>query len=119
MSLIIPEVIEREIKEKDSSSTLNINLNKYENNRTYNKVDNSKHDNVINNISESKGFFKLILEIVTFPFRVVYNFFKGIIIKYDFAGNYNNFIREQRDIEKKKKTLSKVYKLNKFDDEIF
>lgn len=122
MSIIIPEVIKREVSYDKDKINYNLHLNKIENNQTYNKIDRSRNDNSTTNITnnnQSKSFIRFIFDIILFPFVLVYRIFKHFMIKFEIKENYNKFKYLKEEQEKRGKVLKKVHKLHKYNDEIF
>ena len=117
---IIPEVLQKDIRQSKDNKTLNIKLQKIENRQPYNKYDNKQtitHN--ITTINEHKGFIRFIFDIVTFPIVLVYKSLKYVIIKADFNGNYKEYKERNDSIKRRKKLLKKAYKISRYDDEVF
>lgn len=118
MGAITPEVI-RNSNIQDDRPLNNINLTKVENKKVFNKYDYSR--TVTNNTTitnESKGFFRFILDTVLFPITFPYKVIRYFILKYDLRGNIRKNNKHNYDYDKNKKMIKKIFKMQRFEDEI-
>jgi len=104
---IIPEVLEDRFLEKNNNKNLNLTLNKIDKrNYSVNHENFTTHNNITNttnNINKG-GFFRLIFDLVTLPFKIVYKLFSYLYTKY----NFKEFILIEMVKNKKNKLRGKI-----------
>lgn len=101
--IIIPEIIRNKIPSKSDPNNLNITLNKIDR-RNYS----TNHEHFTSNTTttvnvKSGGFFRFIFDLISLPFKIVYNSTKYIFEKYDLKNKLElEKISIQKDRWKKK-----------------